>query len=153
MYPLLLLALVGCTSASADPHDVVDRSRIEIHPFDVAPFADVSIDDPFGHVRVEGHDDASVVVETRKEAADAATVDRLRVTLLPSHGGALAISTSVDGGPPVRADATRIDLVVHVPRNVRITASVADRLEVVGLDVCANLTPRRPHAPCVACQP
>jgi hypothetical protein len=68
------------------------------------------------------------------------------VQLLPSHSGALAIS------PPVRLDATRIDLVVRVSRNARITASVVGRLEVVDLDACANLTPRRSHTPCAACQ-
>jgi hypothetical protein len=156
MYAFALLALVGCTfaTASADPRDrQVERSRIEVQPFAGTPFTDVSIDDSLGDVRVEGHDDATVVVETRKQAADVTTVDRLHVQLLPSHGGALAISTAVDGNPPVRLDATRVDLVVRVPRSVRITASVAGRLEVVDLDVCANLTPRRPHAPCAACKP
>ena len=54
-----------------------------------APIKQLSIENPLGDVRVEGHDGTSIQIETRKHAPDDEALDRLRVSLVPEprrHG-------------------------------------------------------------------
>jgi Putative adhesin len=118
--------------------EVVERSTLEVSPSSRA-FTTLSIENSLGDVRIEGHDSKLIVIETHKRAPDEPSIDRLRVSLIPGLDGSVRIGTAVDvGGPdarPVTKNATRIDLVVQVPRDLKFSASVGSgHLEVSGMD-------------------
>lgn len=116
---------------------VVERSQLDVAPA-ATPFITLAVDNPLGDVRIEGHDGPTVTIETHKSAPDDATVDRLRVSLVPGPDGSLRLGTAVDGGKdarPVARSAMRIDLVIRAPRELRFSARVgAGQLEVSGMD-------------------
>lgn len=140
--------VVGCSAvlgaaANADPRPAVEeRSRLEVQPSD-ASFRQVTLDNPLGDVRVEGYDGTAIVVETYKRAPDGGTIDRLRVSLIPSADGRLRIATGVVDGRdfrPVTRSQVRVDLVIRAPRNARIEASTAGgRLQVENMDAGGEL--------------
>lgn len=115
----------------------VERSQLDVAPSAVA-FTSLSVDNPLGNVRIEGHDQATVSIETHKSAPDDPSLDRLRVSLVPGPDGALRLVTAVDGGKdarPVARGAMRIDLVIHAPRDLRFAARVGSgELQVTGMD-------------------
>lgn len=142
-----IAVVVGCGGvlgrAAADPKSAVDeRSRVEIQPSEAA-FSQLTLDNPLGDVRIEGYDGTAIVVETYKRAPDAATVDRLRVSLVPGSDGRLRISTgAVDGREfrPVARSQVRVDLLIRAPRNARIEASTAGgRLHIENMDAGGEL--------------
>lgn len=133
-----LLALLVPVIAAADPvAQVVERSRLEIQPAGTA-FKQITIENPLGDVRVEGHDSASILIETRKQAPDDEGLERLRVSLVPNPDGTVRIATTADGhreAKPLARGAVRIDLIVRAPRDARIEAvSSAGTLEVHNMD-------------------
>lgn len=141
-----IAAVLSCATlsrADADPKSAVDeRSRVEVQPSEAA-FSQLTLDNPLGDVRVEGYDGTAIVVETHKRAPDAATIDRLRVSLVPGADGRLRISTgAVDGREfrPVARSQVRIDLLIRAPRNARIEASTAGgRLQIENMDAGGEL--------------
>ena len=141
----VLAALAG--SALAQPEGgapdgrVVERSRLDIAPAGAA-FTHLSIDNPLGDVRVEGYDGTAIQIETHKRAPDEDTLDRLRVSLVPSADGTVRITTTADRSEsrPVKRGAVAIDLIIRAPRNARIEAAAsAGKLEVVNMDAGGDL--------------
>ncbi|MEZ4359656.1 MAG: hypothetical protein R3B48_05705 [Kofleriaceae bacterium] len=116
---------------------VVERSRLEVAPAGRA-FVNLSVENALGDVSIEGHDGTALVIETRKRAPDDASLDRLRVSLVPGLDGSVRISTAVDTTGTDRAlskSAARIDLVIRAPRDLRFAARVGSgQLEVSGMD-------------------
>jgi DUF4097 and DUF4098 domain-containing protein YvlB len=135
-------ALAGPATTPAPKGEVVERSRVEIQPAGHA-FTSLTIDNPLGDVRVEGYDGNAVQIETRKHAPDDDTLDRLRVSLVPSADGSVRISTLVDTGKEVKQvsrSAVRIDLVIRAPRKARIDAATsAGKLSIENLDAGGEL--------------
>lgn len=121
---------------------VFERARVEVAP-GKHPIHEVSIDNPLGDVRVEGHDGKGVVILAMKRAPDDAALDRLRVSLVPDPDGAVRILTAVDGGReavPVARRAVRIDLVIQAPRDARVVGRVEDgKLVLVNMDAGGEL--------------
>ncbi len=131
----LLVATTG--TASADRDTVTERSRLEVAPGG-KPIKTITIENPLGDVKVEGHDGSSILIETRKTAPDDEALDRLRVSLVPNPDGTVRITTTADSGKevkPVVRSAVRIDLIVRAPRDARVEAAVSSgRLEVINMD-------------------
>ena len=124
------------TSADGDGA-VVERSELSVAP-SKKPIHAVSIDNPLGDVRIEGHDGTSVAITTIKHAPDAATLSRLRVTLVPDPDGTVRLTAALGDGrerPLAALGTIRIDLVVRVPRGARVEGRVGrGRLEALNLD-------------------
>ncbi len=116
---------------------VTERSRLEVAPAGRA-FVSLTIENSLGDVRIEGHDGRALVIETIKRAPDDASIDRLRVSLVPGLDGSVRIGTAADGGRearPVAKNATRVDLVIRAPRDLKFAARVGSgQLEVTGMD-------------------
>ncbi|MBK7534530.1 MAG: hypothetical protein IPI49_03975 [Myxococcales bacterium] len=135
--PLAAVAQAGKAPVETPIPKVVERSRLDVAPSQT-PFLNLSVDNPLGDVRIEGHDGSSVMIETHKSAPDDSTMDRLRVSLVPGLDGSLRLGTAVDPGVDSRSvakSAMRIDLVIRAPRDLRFTARVGSgQLEVSGMD-------------------
>jgi hypothetical protein len=118
--------------------EVIERSRLEVAPAS-RPFVSLSIENSLGDIRIEGHDGSALVIETVKHAPDDASIDRLRVSLVPGLDGSVRIATAVDDGGrdarPVSKRAARIDLLVRAPRDLKFAARVGSgQLDVSGMD-------------------
>ena len=141
MRALLIVAMLGGAAAAETP-GLVERSRLEVAPGG-KPISQITIENPLGDVKVEGHDGPTILIETRKAAPDEEALDRLRVSLVPNPDGTVRISTTADGGrevKPVTRGAVRIDLIVRAPRDARIAAAVSSgKLEVVNMDAGGEL--------------
>jgi hypothetical protein len=124
-------------SAAADPAPLVERAKLELQP-PGRPFKTLTIENPLGDVRVEGHDKSSLVIETRKQGPSEEALDRLHVTLTPNPDGTVRLTTTVDGGREVRQlarGAVKIDVIIHAPRDTRVeAASSSGSLEVHNMD-------------------
>jgi hypothetical protein len=122
--------------AAADP-PLVERARLEIQP-PGRPFKKLTIDNPLGGVRVEGHDKASIEIETLKQGPSEEALDRLHVTLTPNPDGTVRLTTTADGGRELKQlprGAVTLDLIVRAPRDARIeAASSSGALEVHNMD-------------------
>ncbi len=130
----LPIAWVLAAPAHADP--VVEKSRVEVQPAGAA-FKQLSIENPLGDVRVEGHDGTSIMIETHKRAPDEEGLDRLRVSLVPSNDGTVRITTTADKGvgKKITRSQVAIDVVIHAPRNARVDAIVGTgKLDVLNMD-------------------
>jgi len=130
------------TPPPAAKGEIVERSRVEINPAGHA-FTSLAVDNPLGDVRVEGYDGNAVQIETRKHAPDEDTLDRLRVSLVPSADGSVRIATLVDNGKEVKhvsRSQVRIDLVIRAPRKARIDATTSTgKLSIENLDAGGEL--------------
>lgn len=130
----LLVVCVLAAPAVAEP--VVEKSRVEVQPA-AAPFKQLAIENPLGDVRVEGHDGASIMIETHKRAPDLEGIDRLRVSLVPNTDGTVRITTTADRaeGHKVGRGAVAIDIIIRAPRNARVDAIVGTgKLDVLNMD-------------------
>ncbi|HWO22333.1 MAG TPA: DUF4097 family beta strand repeat-containing protein [Kofleriaceae bacterium] len=140
-----LVGLVGLLAAAgpaaADP-PLVERARLELQP-PGRPFKKVEIENPLGDVRVEGHDKATIEIETRKQGPTEEALDRLHISLTPSPDGTVRLTTTVDGGREVRPllrGAVKLDLIVRAPRDARIeAASSSGALEIQNMDAGGDL--------------
>ncbi len=137
---LVICALGGIAAADPKPatksEPVVEKSRVEVQPAGV-PFKQLSVENPLGDIRVEGHDGTSILIETHKRAPDDESLDRLRVSLVPNPDGTVRITTTADKGEghTVGRNAVAIDLVIRAPRNARVDAIVGTgKLEVLNMD-------------------
>ncbi len=113
------------------------RARLELQP-PGRPFKQLEIENPLGDVQVEGHDKATIEIETRKQGPTEEALDRLHVTLASNPDGTVRLTTTVDGGRefrPLPRGAVKLDLIVRAPRDARIdAASIAGALEVRNMD-------------------
>jgi hypothetical protein len=143
LYPACALALAALLAgtAAADP-PLVERARLELQP-PGRPFKKIEIENPLGDVQVEGHDKATIEIETRKQGPTDEALDRLHVTLASNPDGTVRLTTTVDGGREVRPlarGAVKLDLIVRAPRDARIEAvSNAGALEVRNMDAGGDL--------------
>ena len=107
------------------------------------PFTHLVIDNPLGNVTVEGYDGTAIHIETRKHAPDDDTLERLRVSLIPSADGTVRITSTADGGRevrPVARGAVRVDLFIRAPRNAHVEAAAsAGKLDIANLDAGGDL--------------
>lgn len=121
---------------------VYEKDVVDLRP-DGQDITLVDVDNRLGSVRVEGYDGKSITISAVKRAADAETLERLKVTLIPNPAGPVQISTSLAVGKearPVPSGSVGIDLVIRAPRAARVEARVwNDRLEVVGMENGAEL--------------
>lgn len=138
LVPALAFAEGKGSNAAAEQHAV-----LEIKPTPKHPFKELSIDNPLGDIRVEGYDGDGIQVETWKYGPDDDTLDRLRVSLVPSGDGAVHLMTTAVGGrevKPVPRSAVHVNIVIHTPRNVRINAAVSGgQIVVNNLDAGGQL--------------
>lgn len=127
------------TAADGDG-EVIERSELAIGTGHVAVGAVVA-DNLLGDLRIEGHDGDTVSLVAVKHAPDAATLKRLRVTLVTDPDGTVRLSTMLnDRGAAAALHQVRIDLTILVPRNARIEGRVGSgRLEVSNTDAGADL--------------
>lgn len=107
------------------------------------PFTHLVVDNPLGNVTVEGYDGTAIHIETRKHAPDDDTLERLRVSLIPSADGTVRITSTADGGRevrPVARGAVRVDLFIRAPRNAHVEAAAsAGKLDIANLDAGGDL--------------
>jgi hypothetical protein len=138
----ILCALCGVASAD-QLGNLVERARLEIQPAGGKPIKQITIDNPLGDVRVEGHDSVTIQIESRKQGPDEEALDRLRISLIPNPDGTVRIATTADGGKevkPLSRGKVRIDLIVRAPRGARVeAASSSGTLEVVNMDAGGDL--------------
>jgi hypothetical protein len=131
-----LVLLAAAAPAATDP-PLAERARLELQPSG-RPFKKIEIENPLGDVRVEGHDKATIEIETRKQGPTEEALDRLHVSLTPNPDGTVRLTTTVDGGREVRPlarGAVKRALIVRAPRDARIEAvSSAGSLEVRDMD-------------------
>jgi hypothetical protein len=136
MRALLFVAALG-SSAYAD---VTEKTRVEVNPPTVKQ---VSIDNPLGNVRIEGHDGRGIVIEAHKHAPDDEAMERLRVSLVPNPDGTVRITTHADASPeskPLGRKSVAIDVVIRAPRSARFDATVGSgKLEVRNMDAGGEL--------------
>jgi DUF4097 and DUF4098 domain-containing protein YvlB len=142
---MLLLALAPRTAAAQAPAAAdsrFERSVVEVEP-SRRPIGAVDIDNRYGDVRVEGHDGDTVVIHAFKRAADEATLERLKVSLVSSPSGGLRVTTRLAEGREsarIAAGSIRIDLVVQAPRAATVAAKVfKGNVQVLGMENGADL--------------
>ena len=127
---------------AADAGGLVEKATLTVAP-GKRPIRAVSIDNPLGDVRIEGHDGTSVQIESVKHAPDTDTLQRLRVTLVPDPDGTVRLTSTLGDArerPPAALGTIRIDLVVRVPRAAKVEGRVGrGRLEARNLDGGADL--------------
>ncbi len=140
-------ARVAAAAPEREATGVYERDAVEVAPADQVSFELVDIDNRLGDVRVEGHDGASVMIFAFKRAPDDDSLDRLKVSLIPSPAGPVRIGTSIttaNEARPLRAGTVKIDLVVRAPRGARVRAQVWNgTLTVTGMDAGAELIANR----------
>jgi hypothetical protein len=134
---LYLAALAALAAPAAADPPLIERARLELQPSG-RPFKKIEIDNPLGDVRVEGHDKATIEIETRKQGPTEEALDRLHISLTPNPDGTVRLTTTADGGREVRTLArgqVKLDLIVRAPRDARIeAASSSGTLEVHNMD-------------------
>jgi hypothetical protein len=134
---LALAALIAPATPAAADAALVERARLELQP-PGRPFKKLEIENPLGDVRVEGHDKATIEIETRKQGPTEEALDRLHVSLTPNPDGTVRLTTTVDGGRefrPLARGAVKLDLIVRAPRDARVeAASSSGALEVQNMD-------------------
>lgn len=133
---------VAWADDAASDGGLVERAELTVAP-GKRPIRTVTVDNPLGDVRIEGHDGASVTIVSVKHAPDADTLGRLRVTLVPDPDGTVRLTSTLGDGrekPRAALGAIRIDLIVRVPRAARVEGRVGrGRLEARNLDAGAEL--------------
>jgi hypothetical protein len=134
---LALLGLLAAATPAAADTPLVERARLELQP-PGRPFKKLEIENPLGDVRVEGHDKATIEIETRKQGPTEEALDRLHISLTPNPDGTVRLTTTVDGGrefKPLARGAVKLDLIVRAPRDTRVeAASSSGALEISNLD-------------------
>lgn len=149
-WPLVLAALLagpgvaGADESDAGVRSVFESDSVNVAPAEGTPITVVSVDNRLGDVRVEGHDGDNLTISAIKRAPDMATLDRLKVQLVPDPKGPIRIGTVLGAGDemrPVTAGSVRIDLVIHAPRAARVEAQIWNgTLDLVGMENGARLS-------------
>ena len=140
----LLVAVLSGVAFADPPATADEHAELTIRPT-AKPFNHITIENPLGDVRVEGHDAGTLRIEAFKHAPDTAALDRLHLQLVPNPDGSVRLKASADPSrdkeaKPVPRSAVRVDLVIHAPRNVRVEASAsAGKLEIANMDAGGDL--------------
>ncbi len=144
---LILVMAPGTASAEKDTGkstgEALERDVVEVQAPEGLPITTVRIDNRLGNVAIHGHDSESIKIQSYKRAADAATLERLVVSLLPDAQGRVRVTTSLRAGDeykPVTSGSIAVDLIVFVPRNSAVDAEIWEgTLEVEQVDNGAKL--------------
>ncbi|HVK72946.1 MAG TPA: DUF4097 family beta strand repeat-containing protein [Kofleriaceae bacterium] len=122
--------------------EVVERAELTVAP-SKRPIRSVVIDNQLGDIKVEGHDGDVVSIVSVKHAPDPATLERMRVTLVPDPDGTVRLTTNIADARerrPAALATLRIDLTIRVPRSARVEGRVGrGSLEVANVDAGAEL--------------
>ena len=105
---------------------MVERNVVEVEPSGIK-ITKVIVANTLGNVIIEGHDRPTIKIIAVKRAPDQATLERLKVSLIPDPAGPVTISTALIAGKesrPIAAGSIRIDLTVFIPRSAGVSASV-----------------------------
>jgi hypothetical protein len=134
----------GKTKTGKSGKGVYERSRVEVAPARNVALSEVSVDNRLGDVRIEGHDGKGIIIFAYKKAPDNATLERLKVKLVPDPAGRVRIGTSLEVGResrPIAKGSIKIDLVIRAPRSAHAKARVWNgKLAVLGMNNGAALT-------------
>ena len=128
---------------AANGDGVFERDTVDMAPANGVAIDDISIENRFGDVRIEGHDGATVMILAYKRAPDDETLNRVKVALVPDPSGPIRIVTTIASGTelrPIPSGTVRVDLVVRAPRNAHVNARVWNGgLALVGVDAGGEL--------------
>jgi hypothetical protein len=141
---LAALALApGATWAQKASSAAIEKDVVEVAAPEGTTISTVRIDNRLGDVTIHGHDSESIKIQSFKRAADAATLERLVVSLVPDSQGRVRVTTSLRAGAefkPVDANSIAVNLVVFVPRHSAVDAEIwKGNLEVSKVDNGAKL--------------
>lgn len=138
----ILLAAAPARADEAPATGVDEHDVVEVQP-GKKPIKALTVDNPLGDVRIEGHDGKGLLIYATKHAPDAASLEQLRVSLVPDPDGPVRITTAIDRGAEkttLPAGQVRIDLVVRAPRGARVDARVGHgHLVVRNMDAGGDL--------------
>jgi hypothetical protein len=138
-----LAALPSVASAQKRGTGAVEKDVVEVAAPEGVTISTVRIDNRLGDVTIHGHDSESIKIQSFKRAADAATLERLVVSLVPDAQGRVRVTTALRGGAefkPVDAGSIAVDLIVFVPRHSAVDAEIwKGTLEVSKVDNGAQL--------------
>lgn len=144
----VLAAILQAATALADTAEedgfLVERDNVEIAPAKSVHVDGLDVDNRLGDIQIIGRDQPGISLAVIKRAPDDATLDRLKVNLVPdAQAGVVRISTALLIGTEARPIATsqvRIDIKVFVPRMVAIQARAWNgKLAVTGTEQGATL--------------
>jgi hypothetical protein len=145
---VLVAAMLQATTAFADTSEedgfLVERDNVEIAPAKSVHVDGLDVDNRLGDIQVIGRDQPGISLSVVKRAPDDATLDRLKVNLVPdAQAGIVRISTALLIGTeasPIATSQVRIDIKVFVPRQVAIQARAWNgKLAVTGTEHGATL--------------
>ncbi len=146
---LAVAALLAATRAVAagdtaeEDGFLVERDNVEIAPAKTVHLGAIDIDNRLGDVQIIGRDGPGISLAVVKRAPDEATLDRLKVNLVPDPKGFVKISSSLLIGREARAIAAgqvRIDIKVFAPRGAAVEARAWNgKLGVTGVEAGATL--------------
>ncbi|WP_428262931.1 hypothetical protein [Haliangium sp.] len=140
---IALAALALAAPAAAEPAAVYERGEVVVEPPPGIQVTSLEVDNRLGDVRIEGHDHPTVIISAHKRGPDQATVERLKVSLIPDPNGPVRINTAIlpgDDPRPIPPGAVRIDLVIRAPRAARVRAQVWNgHLAMAGMENGAEL--------------
>lgn len=126
------------SAAEPAPRGVYVHDLLEAVPPTGAAITKLDVDNRLGDVRIVGHDGRGLSIFAVKHAPNASTLERLEVKLVQDPSGPVSIRTQLAPSREARAIAAgsaRIDLVVRVPRDASVSASVWNgKLRIKGLD-------------------
>jgi hypothetical protein len=138
----LALLIPSLAWADDEKPGVQEHDVVEVQPAK-KPIKKVTVDNQLGDVRIEGHDGKGLLIYAYKHAPDDASLDQLRVSLVPDPDGPVRITTAIDRGKEkttLGAADTRIDLVIHAPRDAKVDARVGTgELVVRNMDAGGDL--------------
>jgi hypothetical protein len=133
---------VKVAKRSVTPSGAREHSHLEVAPAG-SDFRELIADNQLGDLKIVGYDGSALIIETDKQAPDSESLERLRVSLVPNPDGTVRLSTTAGTSVesrPVAKSALRLDLVIKVPRSVRLDARVGSgTLTVENLDAGGEL--------------
>jgi hypothetical protein len=138
-----LLARPSALWADKVTDPAVERDVVEVAAPEGVSIATVRIDNRLGNVTIHGHDSESIKIQSFKRAANAETLERLVVSLVPDAYGRVQVTTALRAGAEYKlidAESIAVDLVVYVPRHSAVEAEIwKGNLEVNQIDSGAKL--------------
>ena len=125
------------------PPFLVEKDSVDLSPAANVTIKDVRVDNRLGDVSIIGMDVQGITITVEKRAADEATLERLKVNLVPDPSGRVDISTVLLAGPEmarVPAGSVRVDVTVLVPKEDAVGCSVERPVSATGLLAGATLS-------------
>ena len=124
MAAALVLALHAGARADDQGNFLVERDNVEIAPADAVKLLAIEVDNRIGDVTIEGRDGPGVSLAVIKRAPDAATLERLKVKLVPDPSGVIRVTAAVvltgEEAQPLPTPLARVDIKLTVPRGVHL---------------------------------